>query len=136
MTLGADATLPPAQDLTFTFPAGTTTLEQEITGIRFLADDNGERDEYLALRIRDDASFRSGGNDFVLSQEYFTVRTPGNDNTAGFINAGVFTTFAATGFDEDAGTFSRTVGINGAAAPAGGLASTGGPRASPTRTKL
>ena len=122
MTLGADATLPPAQDLTFTFPAGTTTLEQEITGIRFLADDNGERDEYLALRIRDDASFRSGGNDFVLSQEYFTVRTPGNDNTAGFINAGVFTTFAATGFDEDAGTFSRTVGINGAAAPAGGLA--------------
>ena len=81
-TLGADINFP--QDMVFTFAAGTTVLEQAITGIRVSPDDDREHDEYAVLRIRDDASFRSGENDFALSPGYFVLRVPANDNSIGF----------------------------------------------------
>ena len=77
---GGDVTYTPTS---LTFNANTQTLSQDIT-FTVRADSTAEEDERLRLRISDDSSFTSGGNNFSVGQRTFDLIIPANDNTVSF----------------------------------------------------
>ena len=101
-TAGGDVTYTPTS---LTFNANTQTLSQDIN-FTVRADSVAEEDERLRLRISDDSSFTSGGNNFSVGQRTFDLIIPANDNTVSFDSS------SDTEFGENRGTANVRVNVD------------------------